>query len=71
MLTARENDMLALLARGRSNAEIAEALVISAATAMTHVGHIQNKLDLRDRTEAVVLADESRLVEPARRRVLE
>ena len=66
MLTPREIEVLTLLARGLSNAEVAEALVISEATAKTHVGHILTKLNLRDRAQAIVLAYESRLVEPPR-----
>jgi DNA-binding NarL/FixJ family response regulator len=66
ILTARELEVMTLLARGLSNEEIAGELVISEATAKTHVGHILAKLDLRDRTQAVVLAYESRLVEPSR-----
>jgi len=62
-LTPREIEVLTLLARGMSNTEIAEALVISEATAKTHVGHILTKLDLRDRAQAIVLAYESRLVQ--------
>lgn len=64
MLTRREIEVMTLLARGLSNTEIAEALVISETTAKTHVGHILAKLNLRDRAQAIVLAYESRLVEP-------
>lgn len=66
VLTPREIEALTLLARGLSNAEIAQALVISEATAKTHVGHILTKLNLRDRAQAIVLAYESRLIEPPR-----
>lgn len=64
LLTPREIEVLTLLARGRSNAEIAADLVISEATAKTHVGHLLTKLDLRDRAQAIVLAYQSRLIEP-------
>ena len=65
MLTERECEVLRLVATGMSNAEIADRLFISPATAKTHVAHLLTKLDARDRVQLVIIAYQAGLAAPA------
>lgn len=64
-VTDREREILTLIARGLSNAEIAERLRLSLATVKTHVSHLLTKLDKRDRAQLVIVAYESGLISPS------
>jgi DNA-binding NarL/FixJ family response regulator len=63
-LSERETEILRMLARGFSNREIAEQLVLTEPTIKSHVSHLLTKLDARDRTQAVIAAYEAGLIRP-------
>jgi DNA-binding NarL/FixJ family response regulator len=67
LLTAREHDVLRLMARGATNAEIAVTLYVAQATVKSHVGSIFTKLDVRDRAAAIVFAYDHGVVSPGSR----
>ena len=69
-LTAREREVLMLVVRGYSNADVCEALYISEGTVKTHIRHILAKVDLQDRTQLIVFAYEHGIVRPSKRPVL-
>ena len=66
-LTPRETEILRLVARGQSNTQIAQNLVVAEQTVKTHIGNIFAKLNLRDRAQAVIFAYESGLITPGDR----
>jgi DNA-binding NarL/FixJ family response regulator len=66
-LTDRETEVLTHIGKGHTNAEIAAELFLSEATVKTHINRLFSKLQLRDRTQAVIIAYEARLVEPGQR----
>jgi DNA-binding NarL/FixJ family response regulator len=66
-LTDRETEVLTHIGKGHTNAEIAGELFLSEATVKTHINRLFSKLNLRDRTQAVIVAYEARLVEPGQR----